>query len=348
MPFPQAYVSIVDPTSGIVQEYVTLVDSSGNLVYAANQTPQGRLTLTTAVPVLTTAVATAATVYYTPYTGNIVPCWNGTRFSPEVFTELSNVLANSSTGNAGPAAGAASKNYDLFVWKSGTTLYLTRGAAWNSDTARSATTENDLQRVNGVLCNLNAITNGPAAGYGTYVGTVRTDAAGATVSWSPGGSAAGGTPATLNVWNMYNRVRVTATVSDSTASWTYANAASVIRPSNNSAGNRASFVRGLNDETMEASFTETVSVPASAGVAFGGTAFGLDATNATVAAPNGVSGGVTTNTNTFTEFGKTAARYAGLPGLGFHFLQAVEFVDTTSTITFYGGSNHQITLTGMM
>ena len=103
-------------------------------------------------------------------------------FGASTFAELTNATTQSSMGNAGPAAVAANKNYDMFVWSNAGNATFTRGAAWNSDTVRSATTENDLTRINGVPVNLNAITNGPAAGRGTYVGTVRSDGS-SQINW---------------------------------------------------------------------------------------------------------------------------------------------------------------------
>ena len=80
------------------------------------------------------------------------------------------------TTTKSPAAATTNSNYDLFVWNDGGTYRCTRGPAWSSDTARgtgAGTTE--LQLLNGILTNKNAITNGPAANKGTYVGTVRTN-----------------------------------------------------------------------------------------------------------------------------------------------------------------------------
>lgn len=286
---------------------------------AVVENPQGRLTLTTAVPVLTGAVATSATVLYTPYVGNLIPIWNGSAFQVRTFTELTNTLANSATGNAGPAPGAASKNYDLFVWDNGGTLTLTRGAVWNSDTVRSSATENDLQRVQGKLVNLNAITNGPAVGYGLYVGTVRTDAGGATVSWALGGSGAGGTPATINVWNMYNRAQVNCQVMDSNAAWSYATATP--RSADNSTGNRISMVRGLNEDGVEANYSCRLTTAAVLN-ALGLISIGLDVTNSLV---NGGTAGLYISPIAAGESGQMFSRYIGAnPGLGFHFLQAIE------------------------
>ena len=100
--------------------------------------PQGRLTLVTATSVMTSDQSGKTTIYYTPYNGDLVPIYNGTTLLATPFTELSNVTTESSTGNAGPAAVANNSNYDLFVWNNGSTVTLTRGPPWTSDTSRGS------------------------------------------------------------------------------------------------------------------------------------------------------------------------------------------------------------------
>jgi hypothetical protein len=168
----------------------------------------GRLTLTSGIAVLTSNVSGAGTIYYTPYVGSYIPIYDGTNFVPTVFSELSNVLADSSTGKAGPAAGAVSSNYDLFVWNDSGTVRLTRGPAWTSATARgtgSGTTE--IARVNGIHLNEQSITNGPAAQRGTYVGTIRTNAS-SQVDMRFSDVDIASAVATVGVWNMYHRVEL--------------------------------------------------------------------------------------------------------------------------------------------
>lgn len=155
--------------------------------------PQGRLTLASATPVMTAAQTAKTVVYYTPYVGNQVPLYDGSStFNMATFAELSNDLTQSATGKAGPAAATTNSNYDFFVWDDAGTKRLTRGPLWTSDTARgtgAGTTE--LQRVNGIWTNKVAITNGPAAGMGTYVGTIRTDGS-SQANWNPTPAAAAG------------------------------------------------------------------------------------------------------------------------------------------------------------
>lgn len=286
----------------------------------APDSPQGRLTLTTGTPVLTSTVSGATTIYYTPYRGQHVPLYDGTRWSMhDVGGELSQATTDTTKS---PAACTTDSNYDLFVWVDSGTYRCTRGPAWSSSTARgtgAGTTE--LEYVNGVLVNKIAITNGPAAQRGTYAGTIRTNAS-SQVDYIVGGTSAGGTAAVIGVWNAYNRVVVPCGVSDSTSSWTYNS--TTIRNMNNSAGNRVSMVRGLDEDGVIAVMNVTFS-----GGASGDYVPGI-----------GIDGAVLTAAG-YGSFGSLTApgsvSYAGLPGLGWHYLQATEKqVTTASSAQIFG------------
>jgi hypothetical protein len=135
-------------------------------------TAQGRLTLTSGVPVTTADVAGVGTIYYTPSTGGLVPLWDGTQFVPtSIGVELSNVLANSAVGKAGPAAVAGDSSYYLMVWNDGGTVRLTRSPAWVSVTSPGTGTGSaETEAVAGFQVNKHDITNGPAARRGTIIG----------------------------------------------------------------------------------------------------------------------------------------------------------------------------------
>jgi hypothetical protein len=303
-----------------------LIDKTGNkylpMIAVA---PQGRLCLASGVAVVASNVAAGTTVYYTPHIGELIPVYDSTsgRHYLRTFAELSNVLANSSTGKAGPAAAGNSKCIDLFVWDDAGTMRLTRGADWNSDTARSAATENDLERINGLWVNKNAITNGPAARAGTYVGTIRTNGSGA-IDFNFGAIGAGGTAAVISVWNAYNRVDVRGLVADSTDSWTYGSGS--FRAANGSSTLRASFVQGLAEDGWESRYEAAANGGGSSGIAV--VAVGLDSTTS-------ASG----STRQFVSLGNVLAfcvasrRDQAL--LGWHYHQALEN-NVTATVTFYG------------
>ena len=375
--------------------------------------PQGRLTLTTGTPVLNGTVSGAGTLYYALYNGNQVPIYDGSSaFGMTTFAELSNVLANSSTGKAGPAAAGAYQLFDLFVWNDSGTVRLTRGPKWlssatatitiatpgvvswtghglytgatvrfsttgalptglaaatdyfvtkidansfklstsmanvlagtyiatsgsqsgthtaeNYTTARgtgSGTTE--LQRLNGLWTNKVAITNGPGANLGTYVGTVYTNGS-STVDWNVGGLAAGGTAAVLGVWNAYNRVDIEGLVADSTDSWNYSTQA--FRPANGSAAMRVSFVRGLAEDAFSASYTSWFSDDTNQSYAIA--AVGYDSI---VAFTGRTNRGYSIGTQGGWMEGSAVADPAGI---GFHYLQALENPTTPAgTVTWYG------------
>lgn len=169
--------------------------------------PQGRLTLTSATPVISADVIAATSVYYTPYHGNLIPIYNGSSFTPTVFSELSLTLASQH---------AANTIYDVFAFSNSGVLTLVTGPAWSNSTANSGsrgtgagTTE--YARVQGFLTNAVQITgrNGSStytvpANQGTYVGSIFIDATAGQVtchrSW--------GTNRKDGVSNAYNRVRI--------------------------------------------------------------------------------------------------------------------------------------------
>ena len=142
--------------------------------------PQGRLTLSPGTPIMTATVSGVAATYYTPYTGTWVPLWNGTTFVPTNVGATDLVQSVTDTTKS-PAATVANKNYDMFVWNDTGTIRCTRGPGWGSDTARGGSPAG-ITRVNGLWVNSFAITNGPAAQFGLYVGTVRSNAIG-TFDW---------------------------------------------------------------------------------------------------------------------------------------------------------------------
>lgn len=118
-------------TAGQVATY----GSSGTTISGVampQSAPQGRITLTSGVPVISGAVAASGVIYYTPYLGNIIPLWNGTYFVPTVFSELTNTLANTSSGNAGPNPAINNSVYDLYVWSNSGTPTLTRSDYWQT------------------------------------------------------------------------------------------------------------------------------------------------------------------------------------------------------------------------
>lgn len=315
-----AYVDAA--VTGGVSGVASLNGQTGALVnYFA---PQGRLTLTSNTPIMTASVAAATTVYYTPFAGNILPLYNGTNMVPTVFTQLSNITTDSATGKAGPAAVGASSNYDLYVWNDSGTIRLTRSPAWTSNTNRgtgAATAERVL--VNGYYLNAQAITNGPAAQRGTWVGTVRSNAS-STLDHIYPGIGTGGVAGYFHVWNAFNRVPVNGRIGDSSSNWSY-NVANTWRAANASATNFVSFVRGDDVEPVDAQYAQIVVSGASTSAAIG---IGISSTT--------VNSSLNTYSNT-AVIATLTARYTGLPGIGSGYVAPLEH-NSTTTASFYSGS----------
>lgn len=295
-----------------------------NLTIPATQnidlTQGGRLTLTTAVPVLVSSVTAATTVFYTPYINDIIWIWSGVAWVQYSFTETSLAL-DSDTGHTG--FHASGSIFDLFMVNDAGVRRLGTGPAWTSDTARGAgagTTE--LARRNGIWTNAvsmtlrfgsvsgNTITVG--VNQGTYVGTMRASANGQT-EVSFGGLAAGGTAANVFLWNAYHRKQFSAMMRDSTDTYVYAVAA--WRASNASVGMRCNFVTGLQEEMFSSSFSTAANETAGTTAAFIGIGDNVVTTYAGSAELNASDG---LNDSMVAEFHQT-------PAIGFRFLAAIEY-----------------------
>jgi hypothetical protein len=281
--------------------------------------PLGRLTALTATPVMSASVSGATSIYWTPYLGNQFPGFNagGTIVSMVTLAELSQALTD---GTKSPSAAAINSNYDMFVWLDGSTWRCTRGPVWTNATTRSAGTA--LVVSQGLLVNSLAITNGPGVGAGVYVGTIRTNAA-ATVDYIFGGS---GVAASFGVWNMFNRKLTATQVQDSTASWTYSSV--TVRQVRASAINQASFVTGLPEDAVQATYQSASFSGASGNQGIIG--LGLDSITAFT--------GIKSLGDPFASSVATSAIAMMPPQLltGFHTIAALEATFIAGVITFYG------------
>lgn len=282
--------------------------------------PGGRLTLETAVPVSTSDQSGKTTVYYTPYKHNGVQLYDGAGWITHTFTELSQATTDSTKS---PAAVANNSNYDVFVWNDSGTLRATRGPLWGSDTARgtgAGTTE--LEMFEGRYVNKIAITNGPAARRGLYVGTIR----------SNGSAQINDTAALRHVWNAYNRVaKHMQSALETTDSWTYTSA--TIRQANNNTANQLDFVQGLNEQMVSATCHGSASNNTS--IVGMGHGIGLDSTTAFA---SGCLMGYHENPAT-SRTARLVATYKGFPGIGRHTLTWLEQNTAGGGTTTYQGDN---------
>jgi hypothetical protein len=208
---------------------------------------------------MTATVSGATNTYYTPYTGQLCPVYNGTSFDMiDIGRELVNVTTDVVTN---PAAVVTSGVYDLFVWLNNGVPTLSRGPAWTTATARSAGTA--LTRIRGILVNSVAVANGPAQYQGTYVGTMAALGGAPTISFQYGTPASGGGQALLNLWNMYNRVTVQTRVTDTQVPYTYTTA--VVRQAGGSASNLIRYIIGVAEEPPTFYYQQNVTTAAAAG-----------------------------------------------------------------------------------
>lgn len=258
---------IIIPTSGAEESRITAQRKLAGATVTEylsglNVVPQGRITLTTALPVTTADVTAAATIYYTPYIGDVIPIYDGTALAYTTFTELSLALSSNSGHTNYHQSGKA---FDCFVFNDAGTIRLGTGPAWSSDTARgtgAGTTE--LERYKGLRVNKVSITLrfGSSSGNtvtvdarkATYVGTFYCTANGQTED------------SAINrlAWNEYHRaVRsqanyFTATRSSSSTSFTEVNSEI-----------RLKFLDGGAYDATEFSFESPVNISAAGGNRFG-------------------------------------------------------------------------------
>ena len=259
--------------------------------------PGGRLTLTTAVPVTTSDVTGATTVYYTPYVTDRVPLWDGTFWQPITFTEKSLALGTIT----------AALPYDVFGYASSGDLALEK-LAWTSGTARATA----ISIQGGRYCKTGDKTR-------LYLGTFYTTATTTTED----------SAARRYLWNMYNRCPRTLYCSDATNTWAYTTA--TIRAANNDTTDgtgRVAFLLGLAEDAVSAqSVIEFANTNTGVGVGGG---IGLDVTNAITGLKPWTTTALANGYITFT------AAYSGFPAVGVHFLQRVEYSTATGTTTWLG------------
>jgi len=291
--------------------------------------PGGRLTLTTATPVMTADVLTAATIYYALYKHAYVPLWTGTVWGLYEIAELSLAL-DSDSGHTGYHE--SGKNFDLFIYNDAGTIRLCSGPAWTDDDTRAdAIARKDGRWTNNASIVLrfdaSASTVTAAANTALFVGTFRASANGQT-EWSQfPAAAAGGSNNKLLLWNLYNQVLAASLESDSDASWTYTT--DTYRSANNSDLNRISFIAGLAGGNLRA-HAQQRAANSSANISRDG-GIGYDS----VLSNSGLrDAGGNANAGVGQTMFTTHERNVEI---GFHFVQMLEKSVATGTATWTGG-----------
>jgi hypothetical protein len=262
---------------------------------------------------------------------------------PVVFTNSGGALPTGITAGTtyyvsrSPAAGTFSFSTSLANAASNTRV-TTSGTQSGTHTATNRTRlrgtgagTTELTLVKGLYVNTNAITNGPAAQRGTYVGTIRTNAS-SQVDWDFGELSL--TSVKFNVWNAFNRVMMVGYVFDGSGSYTYTSNAN--RAAHGSIEMQARFVVGLREDTILVSLTNdhaTVAVQ-------GAICFGFIGFNCTDGAnPSGM--GIKLANQLFTSAPTstgiaTVPNCTGrwLPAPGAYYVTALESSDNTNANSF--------------
>jgi hypothetical protein len=259
---------------------------------------QGRITLTTAVPVTTSDVTAATTVRFAPYKGYRVGLYDGSEWKLYTFTELSLSLGSD----------AADTNYDLFAYNSSGTVTIER-LAWTNATTRATA----LTTQNGVLVKSGQTTR-------RYLGTYRTTG---TVGQTEDSFAK------RFVWNYHNRVRRGLRVTECTDTWTYSTA--TIRQVNASTANQVAVVVGWAEALidLEAFHRATNNSGVLTTIMTG---IGEDSTTGSASGCLIQSGAVGVDADAAVP-GASLRKY---PAVGYHYYPWLEYSGANATTTWYG------------
>ena len=246
---------------------------------------------------------TAGTVYYVAR----APAANTFSISTSISNAMNNTRVNTSGSQSGTHTGTA--------------------RASNSRGTGSGTSELTLTK--GIYLNTNAITNGPAALRGTYVGTIHTDAS-SQVNHVIFSNASGGGVVRADVFNAYNRVLQVFENQDTGTGYTYNS--STVRAARGDVDNRIYFCIGLVGEAVEALHygdvgpDSTASAPSGFGPSFDDTTTMSDTSFISYMAGTLMTGFGADTLNPST--------------LGEHFVSMCEFGD--STVTDFRADNDSV------
>lgn len=273
-----------------------LTVSSGGSSY-----PQDfRLTLTSGLPVTTSDVTAAGTIYCTPYKGNQIALYSGSAWNVRTSAEFSLALSGLTSG----------KPYDVFCYDNGGTPTL-EFLVWTNDTTRATA----LAYQDGVLVKSGAATR-------RYLGTF----------YTTGTTTTEDSAANRYLWNYYHRVKRRLRKTESTSSWTYTTA--TFRPANNNSANVISFVIGGAEGTVSAEVIQTISNTAAGNTAV--SSIGYDSTSAE---DPDVSRTIMTSTGAG-YYVPLIAKIKKTPTAGKHYYCWLEYANVGGTTTWYGGSSN--------
>lgn len=263
-----------------------------------------RLTLVSGTAVMTSDQTAKTAIYATPYNGNNCSFYNGSSAWTSLSFSETTLSLSGLTSNT---------NYDVFGYNNSGTMAV-EALSWSSSSARATA----LVLQDGVWVKSGATTRRYLGSFRTTNTTGQTEFSGFT-----GTPAAGGTEAKLFLFNAQNRVRFTAYSRDSTDSWTHA---ATWRNADNSATMRVSYITGLPEQDLNASYSC---------LAAGGTttAVGVGVNSSSnYTGDSGVEGAYTTTLR---------GTWRGQSAIGLNYVQALEY--SSGTGTFYGDAGGSAT-----
>jgi hypothetical protein len=349
----------------------------------------GRLTLTTGVPVTTSDVTAATTIYFTPYKGSSIALYSGSAWQLRKFSEISIASLSSNPFQV----------FDIFGYdNAGTVALETTNWNYTTGTITGATAASPCV----VTSTAHGLSNGDMVGISGIVGSLGTDATNglntkiysvaavaantfqlegsntAGLTYTSGGTWAKvnstratalvlqdgvhcksgvltrrylGTAMTLGnasgqtsdsssarlLWNNYNRAVKPLKVIEATDTWTYTTA--TWRAANGSTANRVAFIRGLDEDSVEAQVHGTAGNASVINMAVG---IGLRTTSVNSAI---TFGSVTSGTTG--GWAPLTAEYRGFPGSGYSFLQWLEISTALGTTTWIGDNGTAVNQCGL-
>lgn len=300
---------------------VTITNGAGSITIAASGGSSlvdfcdFRLTLSSGVPIMTSNVTAATTLYCTPvnlpYTEGLITLKNGSTWETIASGEASVTLSGAT----------ASRPHDVFGYYNAGSLAI-EILAWTNDTTRA--TAIDVE-------DGHPIKTGDASR--RYIGTIRITGTTGQCEFSPFPSSA---PGKLFVWNLKNQIVIPFRVIDTTNSWSYSTAS--WRQANASGNNQIEVIAGQIGSAIDI----TLINQALPNQPVGGGAIGEDSTSARATENIGISiGTVGLNIPNVTTFRKIVP-------LGYHYYARLEYGDGVG-VTWYGDNNTPDTLqSGMM
>jgi hypothetical protein len=271
-------IQIISPAGSSTQVFSAAPATAAENVVRLDQSyiaNDFRLSLTSGLPVTTSDVTAATTIYLTPKIGNKIGLWNGSIFVNYASAEMSLAIGT---------LASATIPQDIFCYLNSGVPTLEK-LAWTSTTARATA----LAYQSGVL-----VKSGDATR--RYIGSFCPTSTTTTED----------SLANRYLWNYYHRSLRTMIRHDTTASWTYATL--TWRQANASTANKLNFFIGYVEDNVTASLNCAAGSSASGNVMLAALALNSITVpggefQRTISAVTGVSEGLSASINTMPALG---------------------------------------------